>query len=297
MHNRIFKGIGPMYEMGEPVRINNKVRMPNEEEEEPQEDEISEEERLRIEKEEKAAEEKRFNDAVNAEIEKFMTNHKAAFERERDAVIAQAKKQAADMAADAKAATMSVLQKAEQECAVIKEQARKEGHDEGFAEGRKESIEKYEKYIDAAGKLLAEINSRKDAYYIANEDELRQTAFELTEKITMTELKTDPKILDGIIAEAAKNFRNSDYVKITLAEDEITERFKTDAKLINEIIPFIPEIEISFDSEAETGTVVIDNGSSIVDAGVPTQLEFLREIMKNTRGANSDDAEDNEQEQ
>ena len=297
MHNRIFKGIGPMYEMGEPVRINNKVRMPNEEEEEPQEDEISEEERLRMEKEEKAAEEKRFNDAVNAEIEKFMTNHKAAFERERDAVIAQAKKQAADMAADAKAATMSVLQKAEQECAVIKEQARKEGHDEGFAEGRKESIEKYEKYIDAAGKLLAEINSRKDAYYIANEDELRQTAFELTEKITMTELKTDPKILDGIIAEAAKNFRNSDYVKITLAEDEITERFKTDAKLINEIIPFIPEIEISFDSEAETGTVVIDNGSSIVDAGVPTQLEFLREIMKNTRGANSDDAEDNEQEQ
>ncbi len=286
-----------MYEMGEPVRINNKVRMPNEEEEEPQEDEISEEERLRMEKEEKAAEEKRFNDAVNAEIEKFMTNHKAAFERERDAVIAQAKKQAADMAADAKAATMSVLQKAEQECAVIKEQARKEGHDEGFAEGRKESIEKYEKYIDAAGKLLAEINSRKDAYYIANEDELRQTAFELTEKITMTELKTDPKILDGIIAEAAKNFRNSDYVKITLAEDEITERFKTDAKLINEIIPFIPEIEISFDSEAETGTVVIDNGSSIVDAGVPTQLEFLREIMKNTRGANSDDAEDNEQEQ
>ena len=292
MHNRVFKGIGPMYEMGEPVRINNKVRMPNEEEEGPQEEEISEEERLRIEEEEKAAEEKRFSDAVNAEIEKFMANHQAAFERERDAIIAQAKKQAADMTADAKAATMSVLQKAEQECAVIKEQAKKEGHDEGFAEGRKESLEKYEKYIDAAGKLLSEINSRKDAYYIANEDELRQTAFELTEKITMTELKTDPKILDGIIAEAAKNFRNSDYVKITLAEDEITERFKTDAKLINEIIPFIPEIEISFDSEAETGTVVIDNGSSIVDAGVPTQLEFLREIMNNTRGGSSEDSEE-----
>ena len=275
--------------MGEPVRLDNKVNIPSEETAEEDGEFVSAEELERQEEERKAAEEKRFNDAVNAEIDKFMANHKAAFERERDAIIEQAKRQAAAMTADARAATLAVMEKAEKECAAIKEQAKKEGHDEGFAEGRKESIEKYEKYIDAAGKLLAEINSRKDAYYISNEDELRETAFEMVKKITMTELKTAPKILDGIIAEAAKNFRNSDYVKITLAEDDITERFKTDAKLINKIIPFIPEIEIEFDNEAETGTAILDNGSSIVDAGVPTQLEFLKEIMKNTRGGDSEE--------
>lgn len=286
---KVVRGYGSIYEMGEPVRIDNKVNIPSEETAEEDGEFVSAEELERQEEERKAAEEKRFNDAVNAEIDKFMANHKAAFEREREAIIDQAKKQAAAMTADARSATLAVMEKAEKECAAIKEQAKKEGHDEGFAEGRKESIEKYEKYIDAAGKLLAEINSRKDAYYISNEDELRETAFEMVKKITMTELKTAPKILDGIIAEAAKNFRNSDYVKITLAEDDITERFKTDAKLINKIIPFIPEIEIEFDDEAETGTAILDNGSSIVDAGVPTQLEFLKEIMKNTRGGDSEE--------
>ncbi len=286
---KVVRGYGSIYEMGEPVRLDNKVNISSEETAEEDGEFVSAEELERQEEERKAAEEKRFNDAVNAEIDKFMANHKAAFERERESIIDQAKKQAAAMTADARAATLAVMEKAEKECAAIKEQAKKEGHDEGFAEGRKESIEKYEKYIDAAGKLLAEINSRKDAYYISNEDELRETAFEMVKKITMTELKTAPKIMDGIIAEAAKNFRNSDYVKITLAEDDITERFKTDAKLINKIIPFIPEIEIEFDNEAETGTAILDNGSSIVDAGVPTQLEFLKEIMKNTRGGDSEE--------
>ncbi|MBQ7981531.1 MAG: hypothetical protein IJ305_07985 [Oscillospiraceae bacterium] len=138
--------------------------------------------------------------------------------------------------------------------------------------------------MDASGKLLSEINSRKEAYYISNEDELRTTVFEMVKKITRAELAADPKIIEGIIAEAAKNFRNSDYIKITLAEDDLTEKFRTDEKLIKEIIPFIPEVEIEFDDEAEEGTVILDNGSEIVDAGIPTQLDFLKEILNNTRG-------------
>ena len=43
-------------------------------------------------------------------------------------------------------------------------------------------------------------------------------------------------------------------------------------------------MEIELDEDAEEGTVIVDNGSEIVDAGVPTQLEFLKEIMRTTRG-------------
>lgn len=182
---------------------------------------------------------------------------------------------------------MAVMEKAKRECAMLKEQARKEGYDEGFAEGKKDSLDKYEKYIDASGRLLSEINSRKEAYYVSAEEEMRQTVFELVNKIVRTELKINPQVVEGLIAEAAKNFRNSDYIKITLAEDGITERFRTDEKLVKDIIPFIPEVEIELDEDAEEGTVIVDNGSEIVDAGVPTQLEFLKEIMRTTRGGDS----------
>ncbi|MDE6600395.1 MAG: hypothetical protein K2K34_09995, partial [Oscillospiraceae bacterium] len=199
-------------------------------------------------------------------------------------ILEQGRYEAASISAKAKADTMAIMEKAQRECAMLKEQAKKEGFNEGFEDGRKESLEKYSKYIDASGRLLSEINSRKEAYYISSEEEMRTTVFELVNKIVRTELRTNPKVIEGIIAEAAKNFRNSDYIKITLAEDGITERFKTDEKLIKDIIPFIPEVEIEFDEDAEEGTVIEDNGSEIVDAGVPTQLEFLKEILRTTRG-------------
>ncbi len=288
---KIVRGFGTAYEVGEPVTIDNTVYIPTEDEETGEV--ISAEEMRKREEqklaEQKAAEEYRINTEVDKRLRVALAERSAQLERERAEIIELAKKEAAAITADTKAATMAVMEKAQNECVVLKEQAKQEGYNEGFAQGRDESLEKYKRYIDASGKLLSEINSRKEAYYISNEDELRTTVFEMVKKITRTELVSDPEIIEGIIGEAAKNFRNSDYIKVTLAEDGITEKFRTDEKLIKEIIPFVPEIEIEFDDEAEEGTVILDNGSEIVDAGVPTQLEFLREILSNTRGKAEDD--------
>ncbi len=284
---KIVRGFGTGYEIGEPVKIDNTVYIPGEDEDTGEV--ISAEEMRRREEEEKAEQERRFNEAVDEKVRQLLSERSAALEQERADIIEQAKNQAASITADAKAATMAVMEKAQKECVILKEQAKNEGFEEGFAEGRGESLEKYKKYIDAAGKLLSEINSRKEAYYISNEEEMRETVFEMVKKIVRTEYDTNSEVIENIIEEAAKNFRNSDYIKITLAEDEITERFRTDEKLIKELIPFVPEIEIEFDEDAEEGTVILDNGSEIVDAGVPTQLDFLKEILHNTRGKTEDD--------
>ena len=281
---KIVKGYGyggygyvPAYSVGEPIKIDNTVYLPGEDEETGEI--ISAEEQRR-----RAEEERRINEAVEAKLSQILAERSEALEQERAQILEQGRNEAAGISAKAKADTMAIMEKAQRECAMLKEQAKKEGFNEGFADGRKESLEKYNKYIDASGRLLSEINSRKEAYYISAEEEMRTTVFELVNKIVRTELKTNPRVIEGIIAEAAKNFRNSDYIKITLAEDGITERFKTDEKLIKDIIPFIPEVEIEFDEDAEEGTVIEDNGSEIVDAGVPTQLEFLKEILRTTRG-------------
>lgn len=306
---KIVRGVMPVYGMGEPVVISNKVYIPSEEPEEEEADNTEIEQQMSMEqllekqrleeqhrKEEEEAMERRIREEVEVRFAQLVSEHKAAMDRERSEIIDQAKQQAAAISADAKLATMSVIDKAEKECVKLREFARREGHtegyNEGFTEGKNESLEKYRKFIDAAGKLLGEINSRKEAYYISNEEEMRDTVFEMVQKITAAEIKTDPRVIDGIIGEAAKNFRNSDYIKITLAEDSISERYLTDEKLMREIIPYIPEIEIEFDDEAEEGTVILDNGSEIVDAGIPTQLDFLKEILKNTRGeADKEDGE------
>ena len=283
---KIVKGYGygyaPAYSVGEPVKIDNTVYMPGEDEETGEV--ISAEEQRRRAEEERAEQERRINEEIETRYAQMLAEHSAALEQERAKILEDGRNEAATLTAEAKAATMAVMEKAKRACSMLKEQARKEGYDEGFSEGKKDSLDKYEKYIDASGRLLAEINSRKEAYYVSAEEEMRQTVFELVNKIVRTELKINPQVIEGLIADAAKNFRNSDYIKITLAEDGITERFRTDEKLVKDIIPFIPEVEIELDEDAEEGTVIVDNGSEIVDAGVPTQLEFLKEIMRTTRG-------------
>lgn len=284
---KIVRGLGPVYGNAEPVVIDNRVFIPTEDEDTGEV--ISPEEQRRKEDEERAERERRIREEVDARVAKVLNDRSEALERERTRIIEDAKNEAASITADAKVATMAVIDKANKECVKIKEIARHEGHAEGFAEGKEESLDKYKKYIDAAGNLLSEINARKEAYYISNEEDLRATVFEVAQKVVHAELKASPEVIENILADAAKNFRNSDYIKIILREEEMTERFKTDEKLINKIIPFIPEIEIVFDEDTEEGTIVLDNGSEIVDASIPTQLDFLKEILNNTRGVSGDE--------
>lgn len=284
---KIVRGLGPVYGNAEPVIIDNRVFIPTEDEETGEV--ISPEEQRRIEDEERAERERRIKEEVDARVAQVLSDRSEALERERKKIIEDARSEAASITADAKAATMAVIDKANRECVKIKEIARQEGLTQGFSQGKEESLDKYKKYIDAAGKLLAEINAHKEAYYISNEEDLRATVFEVAQKVVHAELKASPEVIENILADAAKNFRNSDYIKIILSEEDMTERFKTDEKLINKIIPFIPDIEIVFDEDTEEGTIVLDNGSEIVDASIPTQLDFLKEILNNTRGVSDDE--------
>lgn len=265
----------------EPVVIDNTVYIPQENDDD--NNFVSEEELRKKHLEEKAAEEKRFNDAVNAEVRRIIEMRSAELEQHRINILDAANKAAKATAEDAKKTTAAVLERASKECAILKEKAKAEGFKEGFDEGKKQSMEKCSKYIDASAQLLSDINAHKDAYYISNEKELRETLFLMVQKITKAELKTDPAVIEKIIADAAKGFRNSDYIKISLADGEVSREIKTDEKLIKKLIPFIPDIDVEILPDAEEGTVILDNNEEIVDASVPTQLDFLKEILKNTR--------------
>lgn len=279
MH-KVYKPQSYSFGGSEPVKIDNTIIVPCDE----VEDTLSDEEILRKRQEEKAAEELRFTQAVNAEVTRIIEARRAETEQERVRIIEGAKQAAAAMAEETKATTASVIERANRECAILKEKAKAEGFKEGFDEGKKQSLEKCSKYIDAAAGLLSDINSRKDAYYISNEKELRETLFLMVEKITKAELKTAPAVIERIIADAAKGFRNSDYIKISLADGEISRKIKTDDRFIRELIPYIKDIDIEILPDAEEGTIILDDNDEIVDASVPTQLDFLKEILKNTRG-------------
>lgn len=284
---KVVKPSQAVFDYNNKVAIDNTVVMPEPPEESDEflsfrEKKEREEEERQRKLREQVETENRILREIEAGVERQMNERNMVINGERDRILEEAHNQAETIIAEAKTAAMHYLRQAENDNAIAAEKARKAGYTDGYSAGKKESLAKCGTYLKAAAGFLDEINSRKEAYYISNREEMKETVLELVKKITLQEIKTDPTIIEGIIAQAAKNFRNSDYVKISLANGEVAQKLRTDANFVKELIPFIPDIEIEVLNEAEDNTVILDNGSEIIDASVPTQLDFLREIVKNT---------------
>lgn len=246
----------------EPCAIDNTVIIPQTEQEL---QDIPDEETAEAEpvnNSEKLAEEER------AELERM----RAELEEKAASVISEAEK-------TARARADEIIAQAYGEAVEI----RKKAEEEGYAKGEADGTATVQKYIHAAAELLSQIDAKKEAYFISHKDELLETSCYMAEKIVAAQLSVDKNTILGIIAQAAKTFRSTSYLKISLAKGEISEKLAADKEFLKSVVGNIPEIEVELLPDAVEGTVVLDNGSEIVDASVPTQLDFLREIMENSK--------------
>lgn len=222
--------------------------------------ELSEKEELLNQKEAELSEKEQF---INSEYERLM---KEAEEK-------------------SKALFEETIKNAEADAEII----RKTAAEKGYSEGNEKSKATAEKYLSAAAELVSQATAQKEAYYISHKDELIETACFLAEKLIATKLSEDKSVIANIAANAAKDFRNSERVKISLAATDISAEATADVDYLKSLIKGIPDIEIEILENAKTGTVVLDNGSEIIDASVPTQLDFLKEIMENSRIRKTED--------
>lgn len=240
--------------------VTDVVFEPSETPEEIAKRELSEKEELLKQKEAELSEKEQF---LNSEYERLM---KEAEEK-------------------SKALFEETIKNAEADAEII----RKTAAEKGYSEGNEKSKVTAEKYLSAAAELVSQATAQKEAYYISHKDELIETACFLAEKLIATKLSEDKSIIANIAANAAKDFRNSERVKISLASADISAEATADIDYLKSLIKGIPDIEIEILENAKTGTVVLDNGSEIIDASVPTQLDFLKEIMENSRIRKTED--------
>ena len=266
-------------ENDQPVFIDNTVIIPVKpifSEDNPEDEEAL---RQRLEKERREQE-------LQSEISRQVDMIKNHLEQENAEYLQKSEHMRQEIINDARAQADEIMKKVRLDAETELENARKKGFEEGFNAGRGEALSQCETYVKTAAQFLSEINSRKEAYFIQNEEKLLDISIEMAEKITLEELKTDKNVLFRIVEQAAKNFRNSDYIKISFAKGDVSREVVTDLDFIKTLVGNIPEIEVEILPEAAEGTVILDNNSEIIDASVPTQLELLQEIMKNSKNKN-----------
>lgn len=258
----------------QPVVIDNRVTVPE------QKPEVNPPECVQDDAVSSAEENERY---IAGEVERRCAARMIEISNKEDAMLELAKGKADYIIRSAETEASKLSEEAKIKSEELFEQARRGGFQQGLEEGRKKGAEQCSSYIKAGARFLSEINARKEAYYLSHSEEMEELILLMVKKITLREIEMNPEILTDILKDAAKSFRNSDSLKISLAKGDISEEVVTDKEFLESIAGGIPDIEVELLPEAAPGTVILDNGSEILDASVPTQLEFLKEIMENSR--------------
>lgn len=220
---------------------------------------------------------------IQTEILNRIASHEREFSEKEKKAFEEIELQKSKIISEAMITAQKMKTDAENECLILKENARKKGYEDGFTEGKNEALESEKKHIDDVVKLLSQINEAKENLYNSYENEILDLAYEIAQKITLSQIKADKSIIFDIVKQALKNFRNSDFVKISLAKCDVDVSVVTDEAFIKKIAGNIKDVEIELLPDAKSGTVILDNDKEIIDASVPTQLDLLQEIMNNSK--------------
>ena len=111
------------------------------------------------------------------------------------------------------------------------------------------------------------------------EDDIIKTIFEISQKVVLDSLGDDDKeIIKKTVKNAIKHFRNSQYLRISICNNEYNRELAADEDFLKQLSTNIPNIEIELLKEVENGTVILDNGNEITDASISVQLKMIEEL-------------------
>lgn len=240
--------------------------------EEPQKPDLAAELELRLQLlEEREAEAERRQQELAALKEQYIQQGKDVIldaQRRADSILEEANANAAAIVADAESQRDGLLIKARAEGF---EQGKKDGIDACLAEGKD--------VLDSARAFSDSINSEKDELFARYEREIFETVMMIANKITLDSLTAkDSTVVKKLIKKAAKDFRNTDRIRITLDKNGATEELAADYEYLRELCGGVQYVEVELLPDAEPGTVIVESGGEIVDAGVQTQLRMIQEL-------------------
>lgn len=211
------------------------------------------------------------------------------YELEAEQLLDRANERAQKIADETRENALKTIEQANEQAVQIKKDAADEGRKQGYEDGRKTGYD--EGYVAALKKCkdalveLKTTNERivaeKEQIFRDYERQLFDTIFEIAQKITVNSLKQkDKTAISKMIKEAGKRYRGSKNVKISLSSLDISEDAQLDDEILAEAFRDGTNIEIEILKDAPEGTLIIDDGSEITDAGVPTQLKMIEQLGK-----------------
>jgi len=234
---------------------------------------------------EEELERQRIREEQHAEFERI----KEQFIGDCEVALDEAKVEAEEIIKNAKREASLLLENTEKDSENIRKTAEETGYAAGFTKGEAEGYEKGFKEgkgecretLEELNGILSRIDGEKDMLFKEYENKLFDLIFTISNKITAGSLnQKDKSVISKMLKEAAKNFRGSSYIKVSLSKLDVEESVNVDIEDLSRIFAENQHIEFEILKDAPKGTLILDNGSEITDAGILTQLKMLEDLGK-----------------
>lgn len=242
------------------------------------------------------------------ERQKELAELKAQYIEQGKAVIVEAKRRAEGILQNAEQEAAEIVSDAEKNRDDVFIKARAEGYEQGKKDGVAACLTAGQSVLDEAREFSEKINEQKAELFERYEKEIYETVMDIANKVTLGSMSVkDGTAAKKLIKKAAKEFRNTQFIRITLDENGATAELSGDYEYLKELCAGAEHIEVELLKDAEVGTVIIDNGEEITDAGIRTQLKMIKELgdgkfrtgtpKKRKKAAKSEDEEESDSEE
>ena len=194
-------------------------------------------------------------------------------------VILDAKRRAEAILAEANANAEQITANAEANRDDVFIKARAEGFEQGKKDGVEACMAAGQDILDSAKQFAESIVSEKGELFEKYESDIFETIMTIANKVTLDSLTAkDSVVVKKLIKKAAKDFRGTDRIRITLDKNGATEELAADYEYLKELCGGVQNVEVELLPDAEPGTVIVEADGEITDAGIQTQLRMIQEL-------------------
>ena len=165
------------------------------------------------------------------------------------------------------------------------------GRAEGLAQGATQALQEgqraqqrqaeelaadFDKFLERAGAAL-------DRQMDENVDDLRDLAIAIAEKVVCVSLKSSSEVICRMIQTAIDKRKRREWAHIYIAECDAKHLSKVPASLMTALAALSDRVRIIPMADDEAGTCIIETPEEILDIGVETQMENIRDITSTIR--------------
>lgn len=216
----------------------------------------------------------------------------AASEEEKQVSLAQMYGE--EILREARIEAERILAQAELEAMAQKANAAEEGYEEGYRKGYEEGHAKSEAdvkaqmeaechtYLEEIREIVDEVTTLKEEVLQKYTKDLKNIAIAIGEKVVQVSLKSSGSVIEKMILAATDKLKTREWAKIYISKVDADLLLRGDKDILNTLSKLSENLKVVVMEDEKPGACIIELPDEIIDASASTQMENIKEILKNT---------------